>query len=112
VVQWVDKTLTDELAERARQIERHLDEACRLGTALKYFAVAAAINASEFVEPSTERVLNRLHAPLIDGHHLPIDLEKLGDIPAFSDWIARRERMIAGEAPVLEGEVDLRDPTF
>jgi hypothetical protein len=104
VVTAVDKILTDELAERARQIERHLDEACRLGTALKYFAVAAAIHAPGFIEPSTERVLNRLHASLIDGHEIPNNLEKLGDIPAFRDWIARRERMIAGKAPVQEGE--------
>jgi hypothetical protein len=97
VVRAVDKVLRDEIVERANQVAHHLDEALRLGTKLKHFSIAAAIDAIGIVPESTVRVLDRLYGPLIDARDIAINLEKLGDVPAFRDWRARRERMIAGD---------------
>jgi hypothetical protein len=102
VVDAVDRILHDEMVERARSIERHLDEARRLGLALKYFAVAAGIHGSGVIPTSVQRAIDRLGAPLINTLDTPIHLEALGDVAAFRDWTARREQMIAGEAPVKE----------
>jgi hypothetical protein len=98
VVQAVDQILGDEIAERARQVEHHLDEALRLGVSLKYFAVAAGIHATGVIPAPTQRVLDRLEAPPIDLREIPINLEKLGDVAAFREWTARRDWMIAGDA--------------
>jgi hypothetical protein len=97
VVRAVDQALGDELAERAKQIGHHLDEARRLGLALKYFAVAAGVNATGITPASTLRVLDRLGVALIDVREIPINMEKLGDVAAFRDWTARRTAMIEGE---------------
>ena len=104
VVRAVDQILTDELEERARQVERHLDEARRLGTTLRHFAIAAGIHSTGIVSDTTQGVLDRLGVPLADSHEMPIDLETLGDVAAFGDWVARRDRMISGDVPVPEDE--------
>jgi phage-related tail protein len=98
VMQAVDQVLGDEIAERAGKVEHHLNEAHRLGTSLKYFAAAAGIHATLIVPDSTLRVLDRLSTPLIDSLEIPINMEKLGDVAAFRDWTARREKMITGDA--------------
>jgi hypothetical protein len=97
VVRAVDQALADELAERAKRIGHHLDEAQRLGLALKHFAVAAGIHATAIVPPATLRVLDRLSVPLIDALEIPINVAQLGDVGAFRDWTARRNQMIDGE---------------
>lgn len=97
VVRAVDQILSDEIAERAKQVAHHLDEARRLGSSLQYFAIASGIHATSIVPQSTLRVLERLHLPLIDSLHIPIDLAQLGDTEAFRDWTARRNAMLDGE---------------
>jgi hypothetical protein len=96
VVQAVDQILTDEIAARAKKVDDLLNEAKRLGTALKYFAVAAEVNAARIVQPSTLRVLDRLSLPLVNAMDIPIDLASSGDVTQFRDWAAQREQMIAG----------------
>jgi hypothetical protein len=97
VVVAVDQILTDEITERAKQVERLLNDAHRLGVALKFFAVAAEVNASAVVPASTLRVLDRLNLPLINALETRIDLATTGDVPAFRDWTQRRAEMIAGD---------------
>jgi hypothetical protein len=105
VVKAVDQILTDEMSERAKQIAHHLDEARRLGIALRHFALAAGIHTTGgLIQAATEQVLVRLGEPLIDLREIPISLERLGDVPAFRGWLARRERMIAGETPAREDQ--------
>jgi hypothetical protein len=104
VVKAVDKILTDELAESAKQVERHLDEARRLGLSLRHFAIAAGIHTTGIISAATQQVLDRLGEPLIDLREVPIHLEKLGDVAAFREWVARRDRMITGGTPVQENE--------
>ncbi len=89
--------LGDEIVERAAQVDRLLNEARRLGTALKYFAVAAGVHANGIVPAPALRVLDRIHLPLIDALEIPINMEKLGDVAAFRDWAARRAAMIDGD---------------
>jgi hypothetical protein len=96
VVTAVDQILTDEIAARAKNVEDLLNEAHRLGVALKYFAVAAEVNANAVVPASTLRVLDRLNLPLINALETPINLAATGDVAAFRDWAAQREQMIAG----------------
>jgi hypothetical protein len=97
VVRAVDGALGAEIVERSRQIADLLDEARRLGTALKYFTVAAGLHATSLVPDSVLRVLDRLSVALIDVREIPINLEKLGDVAAFREWTARRAAMIEGE---------------
>ena len=96
VVQAVDQILTDEIAERAHVVDRLLNEAQRLGVALKYFAVSAQVNASAIVPATALRVLDRLNLPLINALETPINLAQAGDVAAFRDWTQRRTEMIAG----------------
>jgi len=96
VVKAVDQFLNDEIVARARHVEDLLNEARRLGTALKYFTTAAGVHSTNLVSDHTLSVLDRLEAPLLDARHVPVDMVKLGDVAAFRDWTARREQMIAG----------------
>jgi hypothetical protein len=93
----VDQILADEIAERATLVEDHLNQALCLGTALKYFAVAAGVHSTKVISPSTLSVLDRLSQPLIDGHSIPNHMGQLGDIVAFREWTARRAAMIDGD---------------
>jgi hypothetical protein len=97
VVSAVDQILSDEIAARARAVEDLLNDARRLGTTLKYFAVAAGVHANGIVPGATLSVLDRLEAPLLDGRHVPVDMGKLGDVAAFRHWTARRAAMINGD---------------
>jgi hypothetical protein len=97
VVQAVDQLLSDEIVARARHVEDLLNEAHRLGLALKYFATAAGVHSTNIVPASTLSVLDRLEAPLLDARHVPVDMGKLGDVAAFRDWAARRASLISGD---------------
>ena len=98
VVEAVDQLLSDEIAARARHVDDLLNEARRLGTALKYFATAAGVHSTNTALGPTLSVLDRLEAPLLDARHVPVDMSKLGDVAAFRDWTERRAAMIAGTA--------------
>jgi hypothetical protein len=96
IVAEVDALLNDEITERALGIARHLDEVVRLGTALKFFCVAAGINSTAGVSAPVQRTLARLDVPLLDMAEIPVNVQKLGDIAAYRDWTDRRSQMIAG----------------
>jgi hypothetical protein len=96
VVKAVDQILTDEITARAKKVDDLLNEARRLGVALKYFAVTAQVNGA-VVPASTQQVLNRLDLPLISLMETPINLAKTGDSVVYRDWTARRAEMIAGD---------------
>jgi len=97
VISAVDEYLAAEIIARAKYVADLLDEARRLGIALKYFAVAAGVNATGIIPVSTLRVLDRLSVPLIDALEIPINMAQLGDVAAFREWTARRAAMIDGE---------------
>lgn len=100
VVGAVDQLLTDEIAERSKLVEYHLNEALRLGTALKYFAIAAGVHSTEVISPSTMGVLDRLNLPLINALDMPISVAQLGDTAAFREWTARRSALIDGDGEI------------
>lgn len=91
----VGQLLDDESTERANAVSRLLDEAQRLGTELKYFAVAAQVNGDS-VPASTRHVLNRLDLPLINIMTTAINLAQTGEFPAYRVWLERRAEMMAG----------------
>jgi hypothetical protein len=97
VVAAVDQILRDEITERAKKVDDLLNEASRLGLRLKYFAVAASMHSTSVASGSILNVLDRLEAPLLDARHVPVDMAKLGDVAAFSDWTQRRAALIAGD---------------
>jgi hypothetical protein len=90
----VDRHLREELIERAKVIAHYLDEAERLGKELKYFAMAAEINSPGVIPSAVPDLFYRLEK-LINIATIPINLQSLGDIPAYNKWCARREALIA-----------------
>jgi hypothetical protein len=97
VVRAVDQILMDEITADAKSVAHHLDEARRQGIKLRHFTLAAGIHTAGIISAATQQILDRLSLPLIDMKEIPINLEQLGDVPAFQEWLARRERMIADE---------------
>jgi hypothetical protein len=101
VVEAVDQILADELAQRAKRVNYLLNEALSLGTELKYFAIAAGVNSTKIISPSTLSVVDRLSQPLIDGLTTPIHLANIGDVAAFRAWTERRDQMIAADGETV-----------
>jgi hypothetical protein len=98
VVAAVDQIFRDEDITSARQVAHHLDETIRLGKALLHLSIAEEVNGRHPPSEVTE-VLARLDLPLIDRHHVAINLMKDGDVLGAAKRSARRAALIAGEYP-------------
>jgi hypothetical protein len=101
VVAAVDQMFVAEDIEGARQIAHHLNEAIRLGKALLHLMIAEEVNGRAHPTSEVTEVLARLDLPLIDRHHVAINLMKDGDVLGAAKRAARRAALIAGESPDL-----------